>query len=59
MDKILANLKNPHFKAKGWYLVFLPLSLLSWKKKQAIQKFAHKHWYRNPTIMHRLKWTCS
>lgn len=58
MKKVIKNLRNPRFQNKGYYLLLLPLSLLSLRAKYAVREFATKHWHKNPAFFHRLYWVC-
>jgi hypothetical protein len=59
MRDILNNLRNPRFNHKLLYLAFLPISLLGYKQRSAIQRFATKHWHTAPALAHRLYWAAA
>jgi len=58
MKKIINTLRNPNFSNKTLYVLLLPLSLLSISRKRSLQELAMKHWDKNPSVAHRVYWSC-
>lgn len=56
MADVLSNLRNPYFRHKTLYVLFLPVGLMGVKSRGAVSDFAMKHWEKAPALAHRLYW---